>query len=429
MHDFVRFSGVALMSAGLCIAATLSRAAPAQNRGKTARAGVRTVLKSERDYLVGAADSPLVAGAKVDLLFQNGKRLDGMVVTDVRSGTADGTLRSLGVKSSKGKRQNIRPDTVARILIARKPFDVLLDADSNEFVLLDLARRDEVVAERLRSSGQRLWSGPSQGGPYRTVAEYKRDYVDKVQALFRDQAFQLNETQYFLFYSNISPDQAEGVVADLDRMYVELGKLFGLLKETNIWRGKCVVLAFAEKSEFERCEVEVMGRPPNPTAQGLCHPFEDGKVVVTCYRGSDPNFFRSMLVHETTHGFVHLYRSNAGVPSWINEGLADWVANLVVSESTVVPRRQRDALAKARAMGSMGGMFNAQGNIDVWQYGLASGLTEFLIQTNLQAYGGLITLVKEGVTWQDALRELYGVTPEELAAEYGRSNGLAGLQP
>lgn len=445
MHAPLQRLRVALIVAGLCAMAALSRPAPAQSKNpsknqnksnsKTAQPTARTVLKSERDYLVAvdAPDSPLAVGGKVELVLQNGKRMDGLVITEIQSGTGPGTLQTLGVKSSKGKRQKIKANTLARILIGVKsrPLDVLLDPESKECVLLDVARRDDVVAQRLRSRGQRLWGGSSVTDYHRAIDEYKRNYLDKVSAVFPNHAFQLHETEYFLFYTNIPPDQAEGFVADLDRMYVELGKMFGLLKETNIWRGKCVVLAFVERSDFEKCDVQVMGRPPGSaaTAQGVCHSFPNGKVVVTCYRGADPIFFRSLLVHETTHAFLHLYRSNVFVPSWLNEGLAEWVANLVVPESQVVPRRQHDAFTKVQTTRSMGGMFNAQGNIEPWQYGLASGLADFLMQSNLPAYGGLITQIKEGATWQEALHELYGLTPEELAAEYGRELGLDGLTP
>jgi hypothetical protein len=212
-------------------------------------------------------------------------------------------------------------------------------------------------------------------------------------------------------------------------MYIELGKLFGLWKETNIWRGKCVVIAYQQKVDFERSEVEIMKRPTGTTAQGVCHVFANGKVIVTCYRGRDPVFFGSLLVHETTHGFLHLYRSTVHIPSWINEGLAEWVANVVVPESTAVPRRQRGAIARVQASKTMEGIFEIKNNIESWQYGLASGMAQFLIQTNPQAYGGLFTLIKEGATWQEALQELYGVTPAELATAYGRSIGVAELRP
>jgi hypothetical protein len=208
-----------------------------------------------------------------------------------------------------------------------------------------------------------------------------------------------------------------------------LCRMFGIPKETNIWRGKCLVVAFVEKAGFLQFEQDIMGKPAADWAQGLCHSFSDGKVVISCYRGSSPAFFGNLLVHETTHGFLHLFRSNATIPSWLNEGLAEWVANLVVPESNTVPNRQRQAIPRVQSTGSMGSMLDIPGNIESWQYGLASGIADFLIDTNPQAYGGMFILIKEGASWQEALLELYGVTPAELAAGYGRTIGVPDLKP
>ena len=421
----------ALLVAGACVVVCNQPRAAAQSRGKAPKSWERVVLKPERDYLaaVGTIDSPLSVGAKVEILLQNGKRLDDQEITDVQAGKNKNTLRTFGVKSSKGKRQKVRAGTVSQVLINDKPFDVLLDSESKDYVLLDNARRDEVVSERLRASRRQLWSGASEEERTKAIDEYKKDYVGKVKSVFADRQIQLHETKFFLFCTDMPADQVEIYIANLDRMYLELCKLFGTFKETNIWRGKCVVVAFLEKAGFEQFETEIMGRPAAEGVQGLCHSFSNGKVVISCYRGNNPTFFGNLLVHETTHGFLHLYRSNVNIPSWLNEGLAEWVANVVVPESNTVPNRQRQAIPRVQSTGTMGGMLDNPANIEGWQYGLASGIAQFLIDTNPQSYGGLFTLIKEGATWQEALKELYGVTPEELAAGYGRTVGVPELKP
>lgn len=420
-----------LFAAGAGLAPCAARTASAQSRGKAPKSWERVVLKSERDYLaaVGSLDSPMSPGAKVEVVLQNGNRLDDQVITDVQAGKNKNTFRSFGIKSSKGKKQKVRAGTAFRLVIEDKPYDVLLDSESKDYLLLDNARRDEVVNQRLQKSGRQLWGGASDADQTKAIDEYKKDYVDKVKATFPDRQFQLHETKFFLFCTDMPVEQVGIYIANLDRMYVELCKLFGMMKETNIWRGKCLVVAFVDKAGFLQFEAENMGRPAGDGVQGLCHSFSNGKVVISCYRGNNPAFFGNLLVHETTHGFLHLYRSNIHIPSWLNEGLAEWVANVVVPESNTVPNRQRQAIPQAQAAGSLGGMLDNPNNIEAWQYGLASGIAQFLIDTNPQAYGALFTLIKEGSTWQEALKELFGVTPQELAAEYGRTIGAPELKP
>lgn len=416
----------------LCAATSGVRAqGKAKGKSKTPRPTERVILKSERAYLAAfdAADCPLAVGAKIDIRLRNGTRSEDLELTDLEPGKVRGSLRTLGVKSPSGKRQKLRVNAIARILVDERPFDLLLDSESTDYVVLDVARRDQLVAERLAATGYKLWSASGDVDPSEFVEEYKRDYFDKVKGTFPNQTFELHETQYFLFFTNMPHGQVKTYIDKLDAMYQELGRMFGLVPGTNIWRGKCVVIAFTEKVDFQHAEVQVMRQPPGTTAQGLCHQPGDGRIVVTCYRGSDPAFFACLLVHETTHGFVHLYRSNGRIPSWLNEGLAEWVASTVVPESTAVARRQQLAIPRLQGSGRMEGMFDNPGNIEPWQYGVASSLADFLIQTNPQAYGGLFTLIKEGDTWQNALREQYGVSPQELAAAYGRTLGIAQLAP
>ena len=67
--------------------------------------------------------------------------------------------------------------------------------------------------------------------------------------------------------------------------------------------------------------------------------------------------------------------------------------------------------------------------IEAWQYGVASNLNRFLLQANRESYVRFIEALKEGMKWEEALREAYGSTPDELLAHYGRRIGVADLRP
>ncbi|MBS0266726.1 MAG: hypothetical protein JSS02_32660 [Planctomycetes bacterium] len=403
----------------------------AQSKSKAGKPHEHVLLAPEREYLapLGTADSPLVVGAKVDVLLQTGKRLDDQEITEIQSGKSKTTFRSLGLKSTSGKRQKLRAGSLSHLIINGNTLYVAFDPSIKDSVLIDLARRDEIVSVRLQAAGRQRWKPTDTEGQQQALAEYKRDYIDRVQQQFADRKFQVHETQFYLFCTDM-PEQQIGVyVANLDRMYAELCKMFGVPKGTNIWRGKCVVVAFQEKGDFVRFERQIMDYAVPDAVQGLCHSFSNGKVVISCYRGNSPAFLGNLLVHETTHGFLHLFRSNVNIPPWLNEGLAEWVANVVVPESQTVPNRQRDAIPRIQTTGSMGGLLDETKTIESWQYGIASGLAQFLIDLDSQAFGGLFTLIKEGASWREALQELYGMTPQQLAAGFGRTVGIAELKP
>ena len=60
---------------------------------------------------------------------------------------------------------------------------------------------------------------------------------------------------------------------------------------------------------------------------------------------------------------------------------------------------------------------------------MASNLNRFLLQSNRQSYVRFIEGLKEGMKWEEALRDAYGSTPDELLAHYGRWINVADVAP
>ena len=148
---------------------------------------------------------------------------------------------------------------------------------------------------------------------------------------------------------------------------------------------------------------------------GLCHQSVRGEVVIACYRGDDPNDFGQMLVHETSHGFIHRYKTKAQLPNWVDEGMADLIGAEMVPASKTVKNRELKAIAQLAQQPSLGGMLTTP-RIQAWQYGMASNLNRFLLQSNRQSYVRFIECLKEGMKWEEALRDAYGSTPDEMLA-------------
>jgi len=306
---------------------------------------------------------------------------------------------------------------------------VLSDPAAKAWVLLDLQKRDEVASERLRQEGNTLWEALSEDDIAEAMKGY-RDQFAKADELFPGRRFFLTETNYFLFYTDMPPNQVNGYIASLDAMYDQLCLMYGIPKGTNIWYGKCPVVVFQDRDMFLRYEAQVMGNSNAEQAQGLHHGYSDGRSFVVVYRGDDPAFFGAVLVHETTHGFNHRYRSNVNLPNWVDEGIADFVAGSVVRASQETSRRQQEAAQTLRASRSLGGNFfanNAQ--LDRWQYGAASSLVHLMVQRDPNLFRAFLVAIKEGYRWPDALDLTYGLKPEELLALYAQSIGTPGLQP
>jgi hypothetical protein len=247
-------------------------------------------------------------------------------------------------------------------------------------------------------------------------------------------AMRLYETDHFLLTSNIPAEQVGPYVASLDKMYEWMCELYGVPREHKVWLGgKAPVFAFLERDEFEAFEGRYFPEAREALASlgnvyGLCHLSPTGEVTISCYRGNDPSNFGQMLVHETSHGFIHRYKTKKQLPNWVDEGMADLIGAEMVPSSAVVKNRElaaQQALAQRR---SLGGMLSAR-RIEAWQYGVASNLNRFLLRANRAGYVRFIEALKEGMTWDEALQGAYGSTPEEMLAHYGRWIGVPELQP
>jgi hypothetical protein len=217
-------------------------------------------------------------------------------------------------------------------------------------------------------------------------------------------------------------------------MYDWMCQLYGVPRGHKVWLGgKASIFAFLEQHQFAAFEDRYF---PDARAQlravanvyGLCHMSPNGEVAIACYRGDDPNNFGQMLVHETSHGFIHRYKTKAELPNWVNEGMADLIGAEMVPASTAVRDRELQAIQELARRRSLGGMLSAK-RIDGWQYGIASSLNRFLLQANRSGYVRFIEALKEGMTWEDALANAYGGTPDALLTRYGRWIGVSRLQP
>jgi hypothetical protein len=241
---------------------------------------------------------------------------------------------------------------------------------------------------------------------------------------------QLVETKYYLFYTDMPPASVAVFIAYLDSMYEQLSKAFGIPAGKNIFCGKCVVVAFNTQESFLQFEKVVYNNVPNEGTAGLCHSSSSGEVVISVHKLSNPFSFANVLVHETSHGVVHRWLSSVRVPSWINEGIADWVAAAVVKGSRDVTNKQSLALERVRQTASLGGRyFDETMNIEFMYYGIASNMVEFLLRVDANKYRQFLTNIKEGYTTEESLQKSYGVTMQQFVQQYGAAIGVPQLQP
>jgi hypothetical protein len=288
---------------------------------------------------------------------------------------------------------------------------------------------EKASAERMAARGVESWPKLSSEQHEEAVAELEA-FVEKVRGTFPN--LRTSSTHEFLVATDIPSMQMAPLVANLDRMHDFLCDLYGIPKGEPVWRGKCLVVAFADELDFHAFEERFMGGGVPDGVHGVCHQRTDGRVVMACHRGKDELAFAHMLVHETSHGFNHRWLSPVRMPSWLNEGIAEWVGTQVVPACTQVAIKEAQAAEFIRRTGSLGPDFfsgEAEAKIEPVQYGMASSLVKFMVARDRRLFAAFVRNVKEGMPVEDALAATFRGSLADLAKAYGTGVGVPALAP
>ncbi|TWT85222.1 hypothetical protein Pla123a_00280 [Posidoniimonas polymericola] len=287
----------------------------------------------------------------------------------------------------------------------------------------DIAKRNWLA--RLAANSVKAWPEVGEREHQAALRAYKEKGAE-AQRLMPE--LRLYETGRFLFYSNIPADDVGPIIERLDQMYDWMLTTYNLPRDAQVWLGKAPVYAFLTKEQFVAYERQFFQNNPQDGTYGLCHQTSGGEVVITCYRGQQLDEFAAMLVHETSHGFIHRYKTMQGLPSWVNEGMADYIGSLMVPKSRAVPLRESKLVERFKQNPTIARTFFDDSHIGFGDYGLASSLARFMIQTNGDAYAAFVEGMKAGLKWDEALREAYHSEPVDLINAYARWLGVEGLE-
>lgn len=452
----VRFDGIAVALLWVSIGSNLSAAEPRE--------------------AAAAPEHPKLVGMVVDLTYATGETIAGVKILKASPGRLiEGSITSVTIADSDtGKPRllgaiqirEIAPPGGRALLVYSPAYKALVSPDQ-------LIKKDAKRAEAKTSAAKTNSAAkPSEAhdSEYRAAMDRKgvhlwpeltdreqQEMVEQQRALLKEagskvssQGMKLYETKRFLFYSDIPAQMVTTLyVPYLDQMYTKLCWVYGLDTNTNIFKGKAVIVAYVSHESFAAFEEAMFHEPTPPTAQGLAHLNGNGDVLISCYLGQRPSYFAAVLVHETAHGFTHRFKSSEYVPSWLNEGISEWVANMVVSQDDGIRNKVKLAVQEMQTTHSMGGNFFTVERIADWQYGIAASMVDFLVKytpptaargkglakgrraktQETACFRKLVDGIKEGTPWNQSLQDAYGLTPNELVERYGQYMGIANLQP
>ena len=364
-------------------------------------------------------------GKTIEVTFQNFMSEGPYEVVKVTEGKQPGSISSLRVKVPGEKRnKTIRGKKVAELYVDHQPLDLVYDRKQRGLVFssdkkTERLEKEKLINDRLRKMGHRIWK-PLSESEQNQFLERQSQFLKGVRKKMPDVPFRLIDTEFFTVFTDITPEEVNGYLENLDAMYRELCGAFGVSVQKNVWCGKCVVVIFQKRENYMLYEAQVMG-VKNPAmlsgSAGLCHMFGNGEVKFAGFLGDSGNFFGSVLIHETTHGFIHRYLSSASVDSWLNEGMADWVADAIMKDGRITKRQKQSAQA-VKAAGGWGDFLEAK-NISFEHYGTASTLVDILLDRNKDGqFRQFVREIKEGKPIEASLKDTFGLTFKDLGPLY-----------
>lgn len=329
--------------------------------------------------------------------LEQAKRADASLVPKVRDLVVRYRETEAKTKSSQNQERSIPPLPVDTVETETTPTHE--ENESNEV--------DPTAAKTLDWSPA---SGPSESVREQVLEKY-REFGAKVREVLGDAVVAI-ETEHFLIWTDWEESERQRLGEWCENMYRALARQFRLDESTQVFLTKCPVFCFRTKSKFQKFARYFDGFD-GKDAIGYTRSIEkNGHVHVVLLRQGvlteDFDRFACTLTHEGTHAFVHRLFSSRLIPHWVNEGLAEYVANEVLG-ATCPGRKNAEMLSEVlvERKASMAGFLRSVGPIEVHDYPLAQSIVEHLVQRDGAKWIELVRSLKEGAPLEEALTTTY----------------------
>lgn len=239
------------------------------------------------------------------------------------------------------------------------------------------------------------------------------------------------ESEHFIIWTDWDTRTRAHLVPWCEAMYRALCNQFGLDPGQDIFLAKCPVFCWRTRGrflKFARLFDGYDGRQAVGFSRSIA---ENGHVhLVLLQQGTTPaelDRFACTLVHEGTHAFVHRLYAPRLIPPWVNEGMAEYMAEEVLQERC--PAGEKAALLSrqyARYDWSLGTLLEDLRPLQVHQYPLAHSLVAHLQGRGQERFAGFIRSLKESKTAAEALEANYdGLPLAGLEADWRSAAGSA----
>lgn len=255
---------------------------------------------------------------------------------------------------------------------------------------------------------------PATAREHEQAIELARRRAEEVQKQLGIGLVEL-QTDHFILFTDWDRREYRFLRENLEAAYTLVSAQFDLSPKDNLFVGKLPVFMFARHDDFLRFAREVDRFEATEQVQGyyrstsrgfghLAMTKPDGKLSGNDLRLAEQQW-AYVLTHEFVHAFVARYRTNATVPRWLNEGIAELIAQARFKRPGVRTWARRMASSDADLMRLFDDEFMPGGEF----YPVMMTLVEMLVQEDRQKFIAFFNACKDDEDPEEALRRLFGV--------------------
>jgi hypothetical protein len=325
-----------------------------------------------------------------------------------------------------GRKPKKKAEEVYRMIINQVPYRLRFHQPSMGYYLIDELVSVNKVKSRLEAKEASFRHIAAEDETQAAVMKQKSFFDDAIKSL-SNPALRTYESKFSLLMTDYPAPIAGRVGQYVDDLCVQMNKLNGIPVDANIWEGKVMVALFSNQPLFGAYQINAM-KNPNFGASTIIYHNQSDKFMVSCHAKQLNSSLARRICWGVAGGYVARYRSNVKMPEWLRVGTREWVTtNMFPNRSKQKSKFAQIAKSLSRTR-SLLGILSAE-ELDDNRIDTALLLVSHLANQNSGAFGQFFQDIKAGHEFEDALITNYGVTPNQLAASFGASFGVANVVP
>jgi hypothetical protein len=261
-----------------------------------------------------------------------------------------------------------------------------------------------------------LLSSPEQDAD--AIAKAQRVSTAVAQAM--NMKFTELQTTHFIIFTDWDPREFNFLKSNIEGAYGAVSRQFDIPVKQNVFVGKLPVFMFAHQRDFMRYAQQFDDLPASPNLLGYYAGHGDGtghmamwkpKLQVDNVQGqSAEEQWAYTLTHEFTHAFVDRYKSNRRIPRWLNEGLAEVIAQTQFPQ----PNRRIQAREVMEADAPLALLFDDEYMPSGEYYPVMQTMVQMLIDQDRKGFLRFFDAIKDGEKPEAAMKRIFGVDYEGL---------------